>query len=140
MLLHVPLSVGEVLDKVTILEIKSERIDDAAKLKNINNELAQLRALLTDAVFDEASIKSLVDELKQINETLWDIEDNIRDQEMAGTFGDRFIELARAVYVTNDKRAMIKKKLNEATGSTLVEEKSYKDYSGASSNARALRS
>jgi len=130
MLLHVPLSVGEVLDKVTILEIKSERIDDAAKLKNINNELAQLRALLTDAVFDEASIKSLVDELKQINETLWDIEDNIRDQEMAGTFGDRFIELARAVYVTNDKRAMIKKKLNEATGSTLVEEKSYKDYSG----------
>jgi len=131
MLLHVPLSVGEVLDKVTILEIKSERIDDAAKLKNINNELAQLRALLTDAVFDEASIKSLVDELKQINETLWDIEDNIRDQEMAGTFGDRFIELARAVYVTNDKRAMIKKKLNEETGSTLVEEKSYKDYSGA---------
>ncbi len=131
MLLHVPLSVGEVLDKVTILEIKSERIDDAAKLKNINNELAQLRALLTDAVFDEASIKSLVDELKQINETLWDIEDSIRDQEMAGTFGDRFIELARAVYVTNDKRAMIKKKLNEATGSTLVEEKSYKDYSGA---------
>ncbi len=131
MLLHVPLSVGEVLDKVTILEIKSERIDDAAKLKNINNELAQLRALLTDAVFDEASIKSLVDELKQINETLWDIEDSIRDQEMAGTFGDRFIELARAVYVTNDKRAMIKKKLNEETGSTLVEEKSYKDYSGA---------
>ena len=130
MLLHVPLSIGEVLDKVTILEIKSERIDDAAKLKNINNELAQLRALLTDAVFDEASIKSLVDELKQINETLWDIEDNIRDQEMAGTFGDRFIELARAVYVTNDERAMIKKKLNEATGSTLVEEKSYKDYSG----------
>ena len=131
MLLHVPLSVGEVLDKVTILEIKSERIDDAAKLKNINNELAQLRALLTDAVFDEASIKSLVDELKQINEALWDIEDNIRDQEMAGTFGDRFIELARAVYVTNDKRALIKKKLNEETGSTLVEEKSYKDYSGA---------
>ncbi len=109
MLLHVPLSVGEVLDKVTILEIKSERIDDAAKLRNINNELAQLRALLTDVVFDEASIKSLVDELKQINEALWDIEDNIRDQEMAGTFGDRFIELARAVYVTNDKRAMIKR-------------------------------
>ena len=131
MLLHVPLSVGEVLDKVTILEIKSERIDDPVKLKNINNELSQLRALLTDAVFDKTSIKSLVDELKQVNQTLWDIEDNIRDQEMAGTFGDRFIELARAVYVTNDKRAMIKKKLNEETGSTLVEEKSYKDYSGA---------
>jgi len=131
MLLHVPLSVGEVLDKVTILEIKSERIDDPVKLKNINNELSQLRALLTDAVFDKTSIKSLVDELKQVNQTLWDIEDNIRDQEMEGTFGDRFIELARAVYVTNDKRAMIKKKLNEATGSTLVEEKSYKDYSGA---------
>ena len=131
MLLHVPLSVGEVLDKVTILEIKSERIDDPVKLKNINNELSQLRTLLTDAVFDKTSIKSLVDELKQVNQTLWDIEDNIRDQEMAGTFGDRFIELARAVYVTNDKRAMIKKKLNEATGSTLVEEKSYKDYSGA---------
>jgi len=131
MLLHVPLSVGEVLDKVTILEIKSERIDDPVKLKNINNELSQLRTLLTDAVFDKTSIKSLVDELKQVNQTLWDIEDNIRDQEMEGTFGDRFIELARAVYVTNDKRAMIKKKLNEATGSTLVEEKSYKDYSGA---------
>jgi len=70
MLLHVPLSVGEVLDKVTILEIKSERIDDPVKLKNINNELSQLRALLTDAVFDKTSIKSLVDELKQVNQTL----------------------------------------------------------------------
>jgi len=130
MLLHVPLSVGEVLDKVTILEIKSERISDPAKLENIRTELGHLRALLVDPVFEDAAVCSLVDALKRINEALWDIEDDIRAEEAAEQFGSRFIELARAVYVTNDKRALLKKQLNEATGSTLVEEKSYKDYTG----------
>jgi len=130
MLLHVPLSVGEVLDKVTILEIKSERITDPAKLGNVRTELDHLRALLVDPVFEDAAVCSLVDALKQVNEALWDIEDDIRAEEAAEQFGSRFIELARAVYVTNDKRALLKKQLNEATGSTLIEEKSYKDYTG----------
>jgi hypothetical protein len=130
MLLHVPLSVGEVLDKVTILEIKSERIVAKAKLKNITAELEQVKALLTDPIFAKPAVQKLVAELKAVNEVLWDIEDRIREQEALENFGDRFVDLARAVYVTNDKRAQIKKKLNKATGSALVEEKSYKDYTG----------
>lgn len=130
MLLHVPLSVGEVLDKVSILEIKSERIGSKAKLKNVNTELTQLRELLTDPIFEQKAVQKLFADLKNVNEMLWDIEDRIREQEAMGAFGERFVDLARAVYVTNDKRALIKKKLNKATGSLLVEEKSYKDYSG----------
>ena len=130
MILNVPVSVGEVVDKVTILEIKSDRISDEAKLRNIRTELDQLRPMVSGGVFDSAEVTALFDGLRAVNGELWNIEDNIRAEEAAGRFGDRFVELARAVYVTNDRRAELKKKINLATGSDLVEEKSYEDYSG----------
>jgi len=130
MILNVPVSVGEVVDKVTILEIKSQRITDDAKLHNVHAELEQLRPLVSGGVFDSEEVAALFDELRRVNGELWDIEDDIRAEEAADRFGDRFIALARAVYVTNDRRAELKKKINLATGSALVEEKSYEDYSG----------
>ena len=130
MLLSVPVSVGEVVDKLTILEIKSARIADPDKLENITAELDSLRPLVSGGVFDSDEMIALTDSLRTVNGQLWDIEDNIRAEEAAGRFGDRFIELARAVYVTNDRRAELKKQINLATGSALVEEKSYEDYSG----------
>ncbi|MCK2149764.1 DUF6165 family protein [Marinobacter alexandrii] len=126
--IKVPVSFGEVLDKITILEIKSERIKDEAKLKNVRLELDELSATWDEAVTDQSAIADLRKQLKAVNEELWVIEDDIRDQEAAQNFGDRFIELARAVYVTNDKRAAIKKDVNLALGSRFVEEKSYQDY------------
>ena len=128
MLLSIPVSVGEIMDKITILEIKAERILDAEKLANVTAELDTLRPLVTHDALNTASIKALVAELKDINEALWDIEDDIREREYAKDFGEAFIALARAVYVTNDKRAEVKKQINLATGSTLIEEKSYEDY------------
>ena len=130
MILSVPVSVGEVIDKITILEIKEQRIADAAKVTNVKAELAALRPLVLGGVFDGSDVQALTDALRTVNAELWDIEDDIRAEEAAGRFGDRFIELARAVYVTNDRRADLKKQLNLATGSDLVEEKSYEDYSG----------
>jgi uncharacterized protein YukE len=126
--IKVPVSFGEVLDKITILEIKSERIKDDAKLKNVKQELNELNATWTDAVSDQSAIAQLRQQLKAVNEELWVIEDDIRDQEADQNFGARFIELARAVYVTNDKRASLKKDINLALGSRFVEEKSYQDY------------
>ena len=126
----VPVSVGEVIDKVTILEIKSERITDEPKLNNVAAELEALRPLVSGGVFDSAELVELTDGLRRVNAELWDIEDNIRAEEAGGRFGDRFIELARAVYITNDRRAELNKKINLATGSDLVEEKSYEDYTG----------
>ncbi|MFT4818999.1 MAG: hypothetical protein ACI97Y_000693 [Pseudomonadales bacterium] len=126
--IKVPVSFGEVLDKITILEIKSERIKDDAKLKNVKLELNELNATWTDAVSDQSAIAQLRQQLKAVNEELWVIEDDIRDQEADQNFGARFIELARAVYVTNDKRASLKKDINLALGSRFVEEKSYQDY------------
>ena len=128
MILSIPVSVGEIMDKITILEIKSERIAAAEKVANVITELDTLRPLVTHDVLNTPTIKALVAELKDINEALWDIEDDIREKEYAQDFGDAFIVLARAVYVTNDKRAEVKKQINLATGSTLVEEKSYEDY------------
>ncbi|MDL0433328.1 DUF6165 family protein [Marinobacter sp. TBZ242] len=126
--IKVPVSFGEVLDKITILEIKSERIADPEKVKNVRLELDELSATWDEAVQDQAAIADLRKQLKAVNEELWEIEDDIRDQEAAQDFGPRFIELARAVYVTNDKRAAIKKDVNLALGSRFVEEKSYQDY------------
>lgn len=127
--IKVPVSFGEVLDKITILEIKSERIKDEAKLKNVRLELEELSATWDQAVADKAdAIASLRQQLKAVNEELWVIEDDIRDQEADQDFGPRFVELARAVYVTNDKRAALKKEINLALGSRFVEEKSYQDY------------
>ncbi|MGA0951863.1 MAG: DUF6165 family protein [Candidatus Puniceispirillaceae bacterium] len=128
MQLQVPVSVGEVLDKITILQIKLAHISDAAKRANIQNELDALLPLVAGDAFTTDQIQGLMAELKSVNEALWDIEDDIREKEAAKSFDDEFIRLARAVYVTNDKRAEIKKQINLATGSALVEEKSYESY------------
>ena len=124
----IPISPGELLDKITILEIKSERIDSAEKKSHVNNELALLNTVWYDSVAEDAELKLLRKELKSINESLWVIEDDIREEERNKSFGDRFIELARNVYVTNDKRADVKKRVNLHLNSEIVEEKSYKDY------------
>ena len=132
MTIRVDVSVGEFLDKVTILEIKSERIKDAAKLENVNKELNLLKKIWAESPFAKEDITDEMSRLKTINEKLWEIEDDIRDKERAREFDEKFIELARAVYYSNDERAAIKKELNVKLGSDLVEEKSYSDYSQAS--------
>jgi hypothetical protein len=121
----VPISVGELIDKITILEIKSERIENARQLENIARELAALRAVRLGEV---AELARLAAELKRVNAQLWEIEDAIRDCDARGDFGATFIELARAVYRLNDERSRIKKAINVASGSRLVEEKSYKSF------------
>ena len=126
--LMVPISPGELIDKITILEIKSQRMTDAAKLHNVRTELALLTDTWRASPFAATDIRAEWDALREVNGKLWDIEDRIRDQERDGNFGEVFIELARAVYVTNDERAALKKKINTKLGSTLVEEKSYADY------------
>jgi hypothetical protein len=128
-LISAPISYGELVDKITILEIKSERIDDAAKVANVQHELEILESTWAESSQGAADITDAKARLKTVNEALWDIEDKIRLKEQAKAFDDEFIELARAVYVTNDKRAAIKKEINLALGSELVEEKSYQDYS-----------
>ncbi len=128
MQLQVPVSVGEVLDKITILQIKLVNISDGAKRVNIQNELDALLPLVAGDAFRTDQMQGLMAELKAVNEALWDIEDDIREREAAKRFDAEFIRLARAVYVTNDKRAEIKKQINLATGSALIEEKSYESY------------
>ena len=120
-----PVSWGELLDKITILQIKQERIDDAAKRANVEAELEALCAVAGAAMKEAAS---LLAELKKVNEALWEIEDRIRDKERGKAFDAEFIELARAVYVTNDRRAELKRDINRQLGSALMEEKSYKPY------------
>jgi len=121
----VPVSWGELLDKITILQIKQERIDDAAKRANVTTELHALSAIADVAMAQSAA---LLAGLKAVNEELWEIEDHIRDKERAGAFDAEFIALARAVYVTNDRRADLKRQINSLLGSALMEEKSYKPY------------
>ena len=128
MSINIELSVGELLDKVTILQIKSERISDQLKLENINKELQVLTVLWEASPYSQSDLKENIHALKEVNEALWDIEDKIRDKERDQSFDYEFIELARSVYFTNDKRAEIKKVINTKTGSELVEEKSYKKY------------
>ena len=128
MQLQVPVSVGEVLDKITILQIKLTHISDANKRVNIQNELDALLPLVAGDGFATEEMQGLMAELKLVNEALWDIEDDIREKEAAKSFDAEFIKLARAVYITNDKRAEIKKQINLATGSALIEEKSYESY------------
>ena len=124
----IPISPGELLDKITILQIKAERIGDPAKVANVKIELEMLTQIWNDSVEVDAEITVLTAELKRINEALWEIEDDIRDEERNKRFGERFIELARAVYVTNDERANAKNKVNLHLNSAIVEEKSYQDY------------
>ncbi len=122
-----PVSPGELLDKITILEIKAERISDPQKNANVRVELDLLNTIWAD--IPEVDVDAERSALKSVNEKLWEIEDDIRDEERAKRFGERFVELARAVYVTNDERARLKKVINTKMGSAIVEEKSYSDYS-----------
>jgi Family of unknown function (DUF6165) len=126
--LHIPVSPGELLDKITILRIKRQRMQDAAKVANVRVELELLEQIWT--TLGGAMLQVAADEraLQAVNEQLWDIEDRIRDKEAAGRFDQEFIELARAVYHRNDERAAIKKRINIALGSRIVEEKSYQPY------------
>jgi hypothetical protein len=128
MVLTIPASAGEVIDKLTILEIKLARIADAAKRANVAREHAALAAAWRAAVPDEAPLAEPIAALRQVNEALWDIEDEIRDQERKSDFGADFVRLARAVYHTNDRRAALKREINAKLGSALVEEKSYAAY------------
>ena len=125
---NIEISIGEFFDKLTILEIKKERIKDDSKLANINTELAALNELLSGLAFSRADVESEVSELKTINEKLWVIEDDIRDKEAAKSFGQAFIELARSVYFTNDRRSVVKRDINIKLGSHFIEEKSYEEY------------
>jgi len=126
--IKVPVSPGEVLDKITILEIKSERMTDPEKVANVQVELGLLQETWNETIRDTEEIQKLHSQLKEINEALWEIEDDIRDKERAKEFDEHFIELARSIYVTNDRRSEVKKQLNLHLGSEIVEEKSYKDY------------
>jgi len=128
MSVNIEISIGEFFDKITILEIKKERIHDEEKLVNINKELDALNDLLEKLPFSRADIQKEFDELKAINEKLWVIEDDIRDKESAKEFDDAFIELARSVYFTNDKRSDVKREINLKLGSDFIEEKSYEEY------------
>ncbi|HMM57301.1 MAG: hypothetical protein DYH18_09510 [Xanthomonadales bacterium PRO7] len=130
-LISTPVSFGELIDKITILEIKSERMSDAAKLVNVRAELDMLNATWAQHPASRTDISAERAELKGINQELWDIEDEIRVKEKAQAFDARFIELARSVYFTNDKRAAVKREINLKLGSKLVEEKSYQDYGAA---------
>lgn len=132
--IHVPVSLGELIDKITILEIKSERITDAAKLANVRLELEQLNQV---SVLDEkllGEISTLRGQLKEVNMALWDIEDKIRVKESLAEFDQEFIELARSVYIRNDERAAFKRSISVDQGYELVEEKSYADYRRVESN------
>ena len=130
MSLFIPSSVGELIDKITILEIKQERISDAAKLHNIQRELEALMAVVhqQNLGYPEGDLSDLGQQLFAVNQQLWTIEDDIRECERQGDFGPSFIALARAVYRRNDERAAIKRRINDQCGSELVEEKSYAAY------------
>ena len=126
--ISVPISYGELIDKITILEIKSERIRDAGKLANVRVELDLLNDTWGADPASRVDIASERAALRRVNEALWDIEDRIRLKEKAKAFDDEFVELARSVYIRNDERAEIKHAINLKLGSTLVEEKSYQPY------------
>lgn len=127
-----PVSFGELLDKIAILQIKSERISDPGKLVNVRNELSALDRTWLAHPAAGNDIAKLRAELKAVNERLWVIEDDIRLKEKAQAFDEEFIRLARSVYFENDVRARIKKEINLALGSSYVEEKSYQDYRAGS--------
>lgn len=126
--LRISVSHGEVIDKITILQIKVERITNPDKLENVRRELSVLAKVWTEHVCSSPRLDALIADLKHVNESLWEVEDLLRQKESEGVFDAKFIELARKVYFTNDKRAALKREINELLGSTLVEEKDYVDY------------
>ena len=123
-----PVSYGELLDKIAILQIKSERMSDPAKVENVRRELSALERTWMAHPAAQKDVAELRARLKAVNERLWVIEDDIRVKEKAKAFDDEFVRLARSVYVQNDERARLKKDINLALGSAYVEEKSYQDY------------
>ena len=125
----IPVSIGELADKLSILEIKAARIDDAGKRAHVQVELEGLRTLWDAQVAAQADLAGMKDQLRAINERMWDVQDALRAKEAAQVFDADFIELARSVYIENDKRAALKKEINEHCGSSIVEEKSYTDFS-----------
>ena len=125
---QIEIAPGELIDKITILQIKSARMTDSQKLKNVRVELDCLTRSRDEAISGDRQLDALTTQLKEVNEKLWDIEDNIRRCEQQRDFGDTFIELARSVYQSNDRRAAIKKQINLLLGSHLVEEKEYVEY------------
>jgi hypothetical protein len=125
---RVPISPGELLDKITILRIKSTRMKDSEKLANVRAELQALEETWRGSPYAKSGIEADVKALLEVNERLWVIEDDIRDKERAKAFDDEFIRLARAVYFENDERAAIKRRINLQLGSSIVEEKSYAEY------------
>ncbi len=127
--INTPVSPGEVLDKITILEIKSVNIQDPTKQKNVKHELNILLKTWDEHVELSNTITDLKQQLKKVNQDLWNIEDDIRIKESKREFDDEFVQIARSVYVENDKRAAVKKAVNIFLGSELIEEKSYEDYS-----------
>ena len=124
----VPVSSGELIDKIAILKIKKKKIFNKSKLKNINNELSLLNEVYKNNFKNNKKLLLYEKKLIKINKKLWDIEDKIRFLESKKNFNQQFIDLARAIYINNDKRSEIKKKINKLTGSRLIEEKSYKSY------------
>lgn len=120
-----PVSIGELIDKITILEIKAERITDAGKVANVRTELDGLLPLWQQQVAAQPGLAALKAQLKEINERMWDIQDRLRDKEAAQVFDDQFIQLARGVYGTNGERVKVKNEINRIAGSQLVEEKQY---------------
>jgi len=124
----IPVAPGELIDKITILEIKSRRITDEAKLSNVRHELELLNSVWIDVPESATDISDPRRRLGEVNEKLWQIEDDIRELEGRNDFGEQFIMLARSVYITNDERAAIKREINTLLGSDIVEEKSYTDY------------
>ena len=128
MQISIPISFGELIDKITILEIKAQKIEDQAKLVNVQAELKALSEIWTGCEQYKTDISELHNALKSVNESLWDIEDQIRIMESRGKFEDEFIALARSVYIRNDERARLKKSINQRLGSDIEEEKSYADY------------
>src|SRR3984893_7268429 len=134
--IKVPVSPGELLDKITILRIKAQRMSDSQNLDNVRLELAALEQTWAASDYAQLDIEDDIDALLRVNERLWVIEDDIRDKERAQAFDARFIELARAVYFENDERAAIKRRINVRLGSSIVEEKSYRDYRTGSPRPR----
>lgn len=126
--IKVPISPGELLDKITILRIKSQRMTDPQKVRNVRVELDALQETWSSSAYARIDVAADIEALQTVNERLWVIEDDIRDKERAQAFDAEFIRLARAVYVENDERAAIKKRINVTLGSSIVEEKSYRPY------------
>jgi hypothetical protein len=124
--IEAPISAGELIDKITILEIKAERIGDPVKKSIVSNELTLLRGIKTQAKLDTADVAAFAEELRAINAKLWDIEDQIRACEERNDFGPEFVALARSVYITNDNRSRVKQRIDRACGSEIAEQKSYK--------------